>query len=256
MPAYDPTAVKDAVDYPSGDGKPMAETPTHRDNMIDLIAMLRDWYTKDEQVYVSGNMLMYYEEGNKHKHVSPDVFLVQGIPRDKRRDYYLIWEEGKGPDLVIELTSRTTDEEDTDDKYWLYQDVLRVREYFLFDPTAEYLKPPFQGYRLEQGKYVRIKAIDQRFPSEVTGLHLERSGTQLRLYDPAGKEWLLTPDEKVAKSEERAVKSEERAVKSEERAVKAETALQQEVQARQEAEAENARLRQELEAFRRTSGQS
>jgi Uma2 family endonuclease len=212
----------------------MAETPTHRDNMIDLIAVLRDRYSKDEQVYVSGNMLMYYEEGNKHKHVAPDVFLVRGIQRDKPRDYYLTWEEGKGPDLVIELTSRTTDEEDTDEKYWLYQDVLRVREYFLFDPTAEYLKPPFQGYRLEQGKYVRIKAIDKRLPSEVTGLHLERSGTRLRLYDPARKEWLLTP--------------EERATKSEERAIKAETALE-------EAEAEVARLRQELEALRRTSGQ-
>jgi hypothetical protein len=176
------------------------------------------------------------------------VFLVRGISRDKPRDYYLTWEEGKGPDLVIELTSRTTDEEDTDEKYWLYQDVLRVREYFLFDPSAEYLKPPFQGYRLEQGKYVRIKAIDKRLPSEVTGLHLERSGIHLRLYDPARKEWLLTPEEKAAKSEERAAKSEERAAKSEERAIKVETALQ-------EAEAENARLRQELEALRRASGQ-
>jgi Uma2 family endonuclease len=89
-----------------------------------------------------------------HKHVPPDVFLVRGIPREKERDYYLTWEEGKGPDLVIELTSRSTKEEDLVEKYGLYQDVLKVPEYFLFDPYAEYLKPPLHGFRLYRGRYV------------------------------------------------------------------------------------------------------
>lgn len=45
------------IDYPTGDGKPMAETDLHRDNMIDVIQMLRDHFAKYKDVYVSGNLL-------------------------------------------------------------------------------------------------------------------------------------------------------------------------------------------------------
>ena len=224
MPPFDPATVKKVVDYPTGDGKPVGETPTHRDNLLFLIEMLRIWYDKNPDVYISGNMFLYYEEGNKHKRVSPDVFVVHGVPKDSDMKYYAIWEQGdKGPDLVIEVTSPTTRKEDTEKKFRLYQDVLRVAEYFLFDPFAEYLKPSMQGYRLKRGRYVRIKPVEGRLPSEVTGLHLERNGEELRLYDPAAKVWLPTPPE--------------------------------EREARAKAEAENARLRQELEALRRASGQ-
>jgi hypothetical protein len=80
------------VDYPTTDGKPMAETETHRDDMMDLIQSLQDYFTLEPLVCVSGNMLMYYEEGNRRKHVSPDVFVVRGIEK-KKRDNYLIWED-------------------------------------------------------------------------------------------------------------------------------------------------------------------
>ena len=71
----------------------------------------------------------------------------RGIAK-KQRENYLIWEEGKAPDLVIELTSKSTKREDQQKKRELYRDVLRVSEYFLFDPTEDYLKPPLQGFRL------------------------------------------------------------------------------------------------------------
>lgn len=152
------------VDYPSSDGKPMAETPIHRQNLTDLIAMLQLWYAQNLLVYVSGNMFIYYVRGNKYKHVSPDVFLVHGVPRDKERDYYLVWEE-KSPDLAIELTSRSTKKEDLEDKFQLYRDVLKVKEYFLFDPYAEYLTPPLRGYRLRNGRYAQIKPVAGRCPA-------------------------------------------------------------------------------------------
>ena len=69
------------VDYPTSDGKPMAETDVHRDLMIDLIQTLEDRFAADPEVYVSGNILMFYEEGNRRRHVSPDVFVVRGIPK-------------------------------------------------------------------------------------------------------------------------------------------------------------------------------
>src|SRR5207245_7364310 len=84
------------IDYPSGDGLPMAETPLHRQNLTDQIAMLSAWFAGEPLVYVSGNMFVYYVRGNRNKHVAPDVFVVRGVPKDKPRKTYRIWEEGKG----------------------------------------------------------------------------------------------------------------------------------------------------------------
>jgi Uma2 family endonuclease len=188
------------VEYPTGDGKPMAETPVHRDAMIDLIPTLQAYYRDDPMAYVSGNMLVYYEEGNKRRHLAPDVFVVRGIPKHERLNY-LLWEEGKGPDLVIELTSKSTRREDQTTKRDLYRDVLRVSEYFLFDPLAEYLDPPLQGFRLVAGEYAPIDPRDGRLPSEVTGLHLESRGRALRLYSPELGLVLPTPAERMAEAE-------------------------------------------------------
>src|SRR5262245_26150699 len=85
------------VDYPTSDGKPMAETDLHRRRMADSIDSLDDYFANEPQVYVSGNLLLYYERGNRRKHVSPDVFVVRGVPKLPLRDHYLLWEEGKGP---------------------------------------------------------------------------------------------------------------------------------------------------------------
>src|SRR5262249_32476039 len=90
--------------YPTTDGKPMAETDRHRELMFDLIKVLEFFYALVPDVYVSGNLLLFYERGNKRRHVSPDVFVSKKVPKGERLNY-LLWEEGKGPDLVIELTS-------------------------------------------------------------------------------------------------------------------------------------------------------
>src|SRR5262245_6265181 len=127
--------------YPTSDGKPMAETERHRRLLFRVIELLETWFAADPNVYVSGNLLIFYEEGSKRRHVAPDCFVVFGV--DKReRENYLLWKEGKGPDVVIELTSRTTRREDTRKKFDLYRDVLKVKEYFLFDPLWHYLDPP------------------------------------------------------------------------------------------------------------------
>jgi Uma2 family endonuclease len=219
--------------YPTTDGKPMAETDWHRDLMNALIHTLKLWYAS-RRVYVSGNLLLFYEEGNPRRHVSPDVFVVKGIASHDRPNY-LLWQERKGPSVVIELTSSSTRREDQQSKYQLYQDVLRVKEYFLFDPLGDYLTPPLQGHRLRQGSYHPIRVVKGRLPSQVLQLHLEGNGRELRLYDPATGGWLPTPLE---------------------RAVQAEAARQQAEVARRQAEAETERLRRELaELRRRLNGQ-
>ena len=96
------------IEYPSSDGEPMAETPIHRDAMFESIAMLKAYYADEPNVYVSGNMMMYYVDGNADKSVSPDVFVTVGIPKLPERRIYQMWREGKGPDVVIEATSTST----------------------------------------------------------------------------------------------------------------------------------------------------
>ena len=195
----------------------MAESDVHRKRMVDLIETLDDHFITDVNVYVSGNLLVYYVPGNRYRHLAPDVFFVRGV-RKRDRDNYLIWEEGVPPQMVIELTSKSTQGEDVDDKFDLYQNILKVQEYFLFDPRAEYLEPPFQGHRLIKGHYEPIKPIADRLPSEVTGLHLERRGSELRLFDP--KTGLILPTRKERNAALEVERDRERVARDRERAAR------------------------------------
>jgi Uma2 family endonuclease len=224
----------------------MAETELHRNIMIDLIQTLENYFAADPFVCVSGNMLMFYEEGNRRKHVSPDVFVVRGIAK-RLRENYLIWQEGKAPDLVIEVTSKSTKHVDQVRKKNLYRDVLQVSEYFMFDPTADYLNPSLQGLRLVDGEYLPIEWVAGRLPSGVLGLHLEGDWQELRLYDPARRSRLLKPFELRRESDQRAEAAEKQAEAAEKRAESSD-------KARREAMAEVERLRQEIELLR--GGQS
>jgi Uma2 family endonuclease len=217
--------------YPTSDGKPIAESDIHRQVMADLIEVLQARYADDPQVYVSGDLLLFYEEGNKRRHVAPDVFVVFGVVKRPRLNYPL-WSEGKGPDVVIEVTSKTTRREDQTKKRTLYQDVPRVPEYFQIDPTEDYLRPPLQGHRLVDGGYVPIDPVDGRLPSDVLGLLLERDGERLHLIDPNTGRRLLPGRERVAEVRAEA-----------DHAIAA-------------AQAEADRLRQELEQLRRRLGEN
>lgn len=216
------------IHYPETDGKPIAETDIHIRQITDLRLVL-DWYFRDDpQVYVSGNLLLYYVEGDPTKSVAPDVFVVKGVPKRLRRIYKL-WEEGKAPAVVFEITSESTRLEDQGTKRALYAE-LGVAEYFLFDPLGEYLKPQLRGYRLAEDEYAPLLPQsgpegELRLLSQVLGLELWTQRDELRLYDPDADRLLLTPlEESLARQE-----AEARAVA---------------------AEAELARLRAELERLR------
>jgi len=172
----------------------MAETDRHFQLMVDLRLALERWFKADPNVYVSGNLLLFYEEGNKRRHVSPDVFVVLGVPKGERLNY-LLWEEGRGPNVAIELTSSSTRREDTRQKFDLYRDVLRVPEYFVFDPFGDYLTPRFQGYRLTAGQYRPMRLQGGRLRSRQLDLWLEPDGNALRLIDPETGRQLPTPAE-------------------------------------------------------------
>jgi Uma2 family endonuclease len=179
--------------YPESDGKPMAETDIHRQLLSDLVFTLDTFFQNRRDVYVSGNLLIYYVEGDPKKRIAPDVFIVRGVEKRPRRIYKL-WEEGVAPQVVIELTSRQTWREDLQEKWRLYEQ-LGVEEYFIFDPEYDYLDDPLVGYRLKDGKYKVMGARDHRMRSKVLGLELVDTGETLRLFDPTNGKFLPSMEE-------------------------------------------------------------
>lgn len=241
--------VTDGVYYPDSDGKPVGETPVHIDNLTYIKWMLQVWLKDDPTAFVAGDIFVYYEESKPRRHVSPDILVVRGVapdtPPERRR--YLVWKEGKGPDFVIEVTSKSTRRVDLKTKMELYRDTLQVAEYFLFDPFNEYLKPQLQGYQLVRGRYEPIQPVSGRLPSQVLGLHLEVKGKWLHLFDPASGKWLLNPWGYLEEAERQRT---ERLQAEAEAKRQREEAERQRIE-RLQAEAETERLRLELEELRR-----
>jgi len=228
---------------PESDGKPMAETDIHRKLMLSSFHALDEHFSDNPQVYVSGNIFIYYlDENGKRQPVSPDIFVVFGVEKKDRR-IYKVDEEGKAPDVVIELTSTSTKVEDLVTKHYIYAN-LGVREYFLFDPYSEAIQPSLRGFQLKGGEYVPM--VGKTLYSEILGLDLKVEAGQLRFYDSKTGERLRTP----AEAEVDLRKAEMRAAAEKAAKQKAEAQTAKEVTARQAVEAENARLREELEKLK------
>lgn len=171
------------IDYPTADGQPMAETTLHRKIMSNMIEGLERRFRDVPDVWVGGNLFLYFEKGNPRAVVAPDVLLVHGV-RKWDRPIYKLWEEGRAPSLVIEVTSSSTKDEDLNDKKDIYRR-LGVEEYFLFDPYGDYLEPQLQGFRLKSGWYVPMSPErDGSLISRTVSLRLRTEGERLRLVDP------------------------------------------------------------------------
>ncbi len=187
-----------AVEYPSSDGKPVAESDFQLTALVYAREALRIRYRTRDDVYVAGNLLIYYEEGNVKARVAPDVFVVVGAANHERMSY-LLWEERKAPDWVLEVTSRSTRHEDQGRKRELYRR-LGVREYWQYDPTGDYLRPRLQGLVLVAGDYEELASREYgdgtlAMESGVLGLELRVTDRGLRFHDPVTGRELPSPAE-------------------------------------------------------------
>ena len=196
------------VDYPSSDGKPMAESDAQRAAIIYAIDALETWFSERRDVYVSGDLLIYYEEGNVSARIAPDAFVAFGVEKRERMTY-LLWEERTVPEFVLEVASKGTWREDVGRKRAVYER-LGVSEYWQYDPTDEYLTRKLLYSRLRGGIYEEQtipRAADGslRQRSEVLGLELRAvPGGQLRFHDPVTGKDLLSHKEAVARAEREA----------------------------------------------------
>ena len=247
LSAFSPAAVE--VEYPSSDGKPLAENDAQHAAILYGMGALGVYYAGRNDVYVSGDLLIYYEEGNPRVSVAPDVFVVFGV-EDRMRMSYKVWEEGKGPDFVLEVASPGTWREDVGRKREVYAR-LGVKEYWLYDPLGEHLKPALQGYRLVDGEYERqplLGSLDGRLGlrSGTLGLELWAKGRRMRFRDPGTGLDLLSHDEEHDRAEREAAARQREAVARQQEA----TARRQEAAARRAAEARVAELESLLDAKR------
>ena len=218
-----------AVEYPSGDGQPMAENDWQLMAIINSVSALQYHYRDRPDVYVSGDLLIYYEEGNPRARVAPDVFVSFGVPNHKR-PIYKLWEEGVVPAFVMEVASRGTWREDEGRKAKLYER-LGVPEYWQYDPTGEYLGLKLKGRRLVDGAYVPqpvVESIDGTLllRSETLDIDFRVKGEESHFFDPATGERLLSRIDQIAAREA----AESRADAAESRA---EAAAQSEAEAAQ-----------------------
>jgi Uma2 family endonuclease len=188
--------IQEDIDYPDTDGEPMAESDFQRKPLTYLVEALDLHFQTQPEVYVSGNLLIYYQSGNSKASVAPDVFIVFGVPKRPRR-IYQTWVEGKAPQVIIEITSHTTKTKDEKDKPLLYQR-LGVAEYFQYDPTGDYLRPALRGRSLNELQQYQemssetLTAGTLSLTSTLLGLDLHLHQGQLRLFNPLNGDYLLT----------------------------------------------------------------
>jgi Uma2 family endonuclease len=230
------------IEYPESDGKPMGETDLHRDWMFRLLEIFRQRY-REQQVYIASDLLVYYEEGTPSRFVVPDCFVVLDCNPGRRRTFQT-WNEKRVPDVVFEVTSRGTSSIDIVDKPVIYER-MGVQEYFLYDPTASYLEPPLQGYRMTNGSLHQIAETRGRLRCETLGVELFLQGDDLVIVDTeTGVEQVTKADaEELAREE-----AQRQQIEAKREQVEAQRNQEQELQARLIAER---RVRELEEKIRR-----
>ena len=147
----------------------------------------------------------------------PDLLIALGV--DPAAYYesngYIINEQGKAPDFVLEVASASTADQDTGPKRLDYA-ALGIVEYWRFDETGEHHKTRLAGDRLVDGVYEPI-AIEELADGGLQGysaalnLHLRWDGGRLLWIDPATEQHIATfESERAARSAAEAQRNAER----------------------------------------------
>ena len=177
-----------SIDYSSSDGEPMAESDLQYVPLTETVSALRVRFSDRSDVYVAGNMLVYYRMNDPSASVAPDVFAVLGTAGNQPRDSWIVWREGKAPDFVLEIISESTWRRDAEEKRGIYAE-MGVSEYWRFDPTGRCFTPALAGEMLVDGEY-RPRLVsagasgELRGRSHVLGLDfVVEPELRLRVYD-------------------------------------------------------------------------
>lgn len=210
-------------ELPCDDGIPI-ETQRHKLQMDLLIETLQPWLQERSDGYIGGNMFLYYSlaQVRNQDFMGPDFFAVVGVPKGERKSW-VVWEEGKGPDVVIELLSESTATYDKTEKKRLYQEQVRVPEYFWYNPFDP---EDWSGFRLQGGCFEPLTAdAGGALKSERLGLALVRWSGSYQDVEAVWLRWasaegvlLPTKDELKQQEHQRAEQEYQRAEREHQRA--------------------------------------
>ena len=240
-----PAATTD-IFYPETDGMPLPDALYQLRHFLEILTVLKSFFSLRKDVAVSGDNFIYYEEGNPHANLAPDCFVLIGGNVDSLWDNnrYLMWEVGKAPDFVLEIGSLSTWRKDLGDKRDLYAR-LGVVEYWMFDPSGgDHYGFALRGETLVDGEYRELDMVRGADGSvwgysPVLNLELHWRGGRLWFYDPVGGRWLENTEEAIARAES-----------AEARAHAAEAERELERAARESAESRLAEIEAELRRLR------
>lgn len=196
-----PQDIPEDVILPPGDlysDEPPLETELHLEQIMLLLKCLK-WLWRDRtDFYAAGNLTIYYSLSKRKSEDfrGPDFFVVLDTER-KTRKSWVVWEEdGKYPNVILEILSESTANTDKEFKKKLYQNTFRTPDYFWFDPyTLE-----FAGFHLVDGKYQPLEANNQgHLWSQQLELYVGIHQGLLRFFTPSGQ--LVPTPEEEAESE-------------------------------------------------------
>lgn len=212
-------------ELPYDDGMPM-ESQRHVMQLQLLMDPLRLLWEGRQDVYIGGNMFVYYslEQVRNKDFRGPDFFVALDVPKRERKSW-VIWEEGKGPDVVIELLSASTAAQDKGEKKDIYQDRIRVPEYFWFDPWSG----EWAGFIIQHRRYVAIEEDNQgRLLSQTLGLALVRWEGVYQEVEARWLRWatlsgalLPTPQEVAVETQRQATEAQHQATEAQRQATEA-----------------------------------
>ncbi|WP_375328359.1 Uma2 family endonuclease [Microcystis sp. BLCC-F210] len=225
--------------------EPPLESDLHLQQIIILLSCLELLWQEKNDYYASGNLTIYYNEEQlkKRNFCGPDFFVVLDTEKRPRKSWVVWGEQGKYPNVIVEILSDSTANIDRTKKKILYQNTFRTPNYFWFDPNTLEL----QGFRLIEGQYQAISANEQGYLwSEELGLYLGIFDRKLRYFTVDGQ---LVPTPQEAELQERQAKEQALLEKEQERQAKEQALLEkeQERQAKEQALLEKEQERQAKE---------
>jgi Uma2 family endonuclease len=236
-------ATQPEIFYPSSDGEPLAESYDHLYVIMTTLAMLLAHF-KGQQATVLADQFLYYAQGFPRLRVAPDVMVIFGV-EPGGRDNYKIWEEGRVPSTIFEMTSPGTRNRDDVEKKHLYES-LGVTEYWQFDPRGEWIPEKLRGYRLQGDEEPVYVPITDNL-SQVLQLRLVVEDKIIAFYRLDNGVKLLPLEELNLAMEQQVQRIEEESQRADRESQRADLEAQRAVEASQRADRE-ARKTRELEA--------
>lgn len=181
-------AEREVIRYPAELEDEMGETAIHFRLTALLYNLLEAFFSARNDVAVAANMMVYFEEANPKRWLAPDVFVCFGV-ENKLRRVFKTWEEGVFPQVVFEIASDSTFENDLGGKRLDYAR-LGAEEYYLLDPEREYLPSPLMAFRRDKGRLLSVNVENNRVLSPLLNLEIVDTGKSFRLFNPETEEFL------------------------------------------------------------------